>query len=88
MLGTLGGSGLFGTTWRKAIGRSFGRRQTLNVVITAGEALDRGIWGGLCVIKGLNEWCMNEGLCDRGERFELTEAQAIELGLIKKGSES
>ncbi len=54
----------------------------MNIKITAEEAIDKGIWEELCEIKGLNEWCVNEGLMDSDHEISLTEKEAKELGLI------
>lgn len=55
----------------------------MNVVVTYGEIFDRYLWTKFCDMKGLNEWCLKEGLADRDDRAELTEAEARELGLLR-----
>lgn len=53
------------------------------ITITAGQALDKGIWDELCSLKGINVWALNEGLIDPNDEISLTEGEAISLGLIK-----
>ncbi len=54
----------------------------MNIIITAGEALEGGYWEKLCGFRGWNVWAVNEGLMDRAERIELTEWEANELGIM------
>jgi hypothetical protein len=54
-------------------------------VITAGEAIKRGIWMPLCDMFGINPWAMNEGLMEKSHEFKLDEQQARQLGLTDKG---
>lgn len=34
----------------------------MNINITAGEAIDKGLWDDICKLKGWNPWIVNEGL--------------------------
>ncbi len=49
--------------------------------VTAREMLDKYDWDKFCDIVGLNVWAINEGMDDT-ETFDLTEEQALELGVI------
>jgi hypothetical protein len=52
----------------------------MKLVLTAREALDRGIWTQLCELKGLNQYAINEGMMDDSQEIELNDAEARELG--------
>ena len=54
----------------------------MKLIITAEEAMDKGIWDEICDIKGYNPWCVNEGLMDEKEEITLTKDQARKLRLI------
>lgn len=54
----------------------------MNISITFGEAMDRGIWLDLCDLKGINEWCVNEGCADGSEAVHLSVDEAQQLGLL------
>lgn len=58
----------------------------MKIVITASEALKRGIWDELCDIRDWNVYAINEGLMDSDEEIALTQDEAERLGLIKEGS--
>ena len=53
----------------------------MRIIITAGEALDKGIWDDLCDLKGINIWAINEGMMDDTEEIALTEEEAKALSL-------
>ena len=53
----------------------------MNIIVTAGEALEMGFWERLCDLKGWNVWAVNEGLMDRDDRIELTLEEAKKLGV-------
>lgn len=55
----------------------------MKISITAGEAMDKGIWMEICELTGLNDWAINEGLMHRDDTIDLNEEQAKKLGLIK-----
>lgn len=55
----------------------------MKVVITAREAMNRGVWDEFCEMAGLSVYAMNEGM-DPEQEFILTEEQARELGLLKR----
>jgi len=55
----------------------------LKIIITAREALDKGIWDALCDLKGIKVWAINEGMMDDTEEITLTEEEAETLGLIQ-----
>ena len=56
----------------------------MKVRITVREVMDKYLWDEVCEMKGLNEWCVNEGLMGSDEELEFTEEEAKELGLLKK----
>jgi len=56
----------------------------MNIQITAKELLDKGKWDEACEIKGLNPWCINEGMMDSSESLSFTLKEAEQLGLINK----
>ena len=58
----------------------------MKVKVTARELIDKGYWDDVCRMTGLSIWCVNEGLIDSSEEIELTEAQARQIGLLKKES--
>lgn len=66
---------------------SRGDLMAINVLITADELIDRGLWLAVCDMQGLNEWCVNEGLMDSDHQIKLTEDQARDLGLLPKKDE-
>ena len=51
----------------------------MKIVITAQEAIDKGIWEEVADIEGYSYWAVNEGM-----EISLTEEQAKQLGLIKR----
>lgn len=55
----------------------------MKIIITAREAIDKGIWDDLCKIKGYSVWCVNEGKMPLEEEISLTEEEARKLGLHK-----
>jgi len=42
------------------------------ISITAGKLLDIGAWDEVCGAKGLNPWCMNEGLISSSEKIHFS----------------
>ncbi len=55
----------------------------MRIIITAEEAIDRGIWEEAAKISGYGLYAIKEGM-DPNTEITLTEEQAIELGLIKR----
>jgi len=53
----------------------------MKIIITAEEAIDKGIWEEVADIAGYNYYAVNEGM-DRETEIVLTEEQAKSLGLI------
>jgi hypothetical protein len=53
----------------------------ITVTVTAGEILDKGDWDVFCDLKGLNPWCINEGLMESSEKFTLTLEEARQVRL-------
>ena len=58
------------------------KEETVKIVVTAAEVMDKCAWDKLCEMKGWNEWCINEGLMDYDEEISLTEEEAQKLGFI------
>ena len=56
----------------------------MKLIITAEEALNKGIWDKLCDLKGINVWAINEGMMDSTDEIALTEEEARELGIIEE----
>jgi hypothetical protein len=54
----------------------------MKILISAGELIDRGLWDAVCEMRGLNEWCVNEGLMDSNDELIFTAQEAKQLGLI------
>jgi hypothetical protein len=54
----------------------------IKVIITAGEAIDSGIWGKLCNMRGINVYAVSEGLMNEDEKIVLTEKEAAQLGIL------
>ena len=54
----------------------------MKIILTAGEAINKGIWDKICELKGYNPWCVNEGLMDSDDEIKLTSKEAKKIGLI------
>ena len=54
----------------------------VKIKITVQEINDKGCWLEFCLLKGINEWAMNEGLMDPDEVFFVTAKEADKLGLL------
>jgi len=52
------------------------------VTITAGELIDRGIWKEFCLLRGIDEWAVAEGLMDSEYEFSLSKEVAERFELI------
>jgi len=55
----------------------------MRIVITAEEAIDRGIWEDLAEMKGLNVWAVNQGQMDGDDEISLNAEEARKLGVIR-----
>jgi hypothetical protein len=53
----------------------------IKIIITASEAIDKGIWDELCELRGWNVWIVNEGRMPSDETIVLTEKEIKKLGL-------
>lgn len=49
------------------------------IKITARACLDKGIWDYICEVKGLNPYCINEGLMDSSELIKLNSEETKKL---------
>ena len=47
--------------------------------ITVRELMDDYDWDKVCEIKGLNPWCVNEGLMDSDEELDFDEEEYAKL---------
>ncbi len=56
----------------------------MKVSVTAEEIIDRGVWDKVCELKGLNPWCVNEGLMDSDEYITLSLEEAQKIGILKE----
>jgi len=54
----------------------------MEIIMTAEEIQDEGVWEEACELLGINPYAVNEGLMEPRERIELTEDQARKLGLL------
>ena len=53
----------------------------MNLQITAGEAIDRGIWEKLCKIKGIDYYALNLGIMDKTQIITLSESEMKKAGI-------
>lgn len=56
----------------------------MHIVISADEAIERGVWEEVCKMKGWNPWIVNEGLMPPDEQITMTEQEARDVGLIRR----
>jgi len=54
----------------------------VTIKTTFGEILNQGNWDRFCDLKGINEWCINEGLANSDEKVELTIEEAKQVGIL------
>ena len=55
----------------------------MKIIITAGEAIERGVWGDICDVRGYDRQAIHEGKADSTTEIILTIEEAKDLGLIK-----
>ena len=55
----------------------------MRIIITAEEALDKGIWKEVANIAGYDYFAIADGIMDLNTEISLTEEQAKELNIIK-----
>ena len=60
----------------------------MNIIITAREAMDNGVWDDICEIKGYNRWAIHEGLMDDTEKITITIQEAERMGLIGRDNDN
>ena len=53
----------------------------MSVMLTFREILDAGVWEEFCQLKGLNPWCLNEGLASSDETCILSAEDCQKLRL-------
>lgn len=54
----------------------------MKIVVTASEINEHGDWDNFCELRGLNPWCMKEGMMDSSEEFQLELAEVAGSVLI------
>lgn len=54
----------------------------MKIIYTARELITLGVWDKVCEMRGINPYCVNEGLMDSSEEIVFTEPEAKSLGLI------
>ena len=64
--------------------RNYEGRKQMEILITARELLDKGLWIKACNVLGINEWAINEGLMNSFDTITITAEQAKEIGLVNK----
>jgi hypothetical protein len=52
----------------------------MNISISLGELLDKGLWDKFCKLKGWNDWCINEGLASSDDVVTLTIEEYKQIG--------
>lgn len=57
----------------------------MKIILTLKELIDKHNWDKVCEVFGLNPWCINTGLASGDEEQVITEEQAKEIGIIKRG---
>ncbi len=53
----------------------------ITITTTAQEIMDRGAWEEFCELRGINPWCVSEGLMDPDEQFTLSPREMGIIGL-------
>jgi len=54
----------------------------MKIVVTFAEILNKGKWDEFCEDKGINPWCLNEGLATRDEEVTLSEIESKKYNFI------
>lgn len=54
----------------------------MKIVLTYGEINESGYWEDFCDARGMNYWCMNEGLSGSEDEAVFTPEELIKLGMI------
>lgn len=54
----------------------------MELIITAQELIDKGLWQRACDMLDLNQWAVNEGTMESTHILTFTNEQAKRLGLI------
>ena len=53
----------------------------VTVTLTLGEILERYDWDKFCEIRGINPWCIKEGLANSEDEIKLVLMEAREIGV-------
>jgi len=53
----------------------------VTVTLTLGEILEKYDWDRFCELRGLNPFCINEGLADSEDEIKLILSEAREIGI-------
>jgi hypothetical protein len=56
----------------------------MRLILTAAEALHKGIWAELCEVKGINEYAISEGLMDADDEIDLSEDELRTLDRLMR----
>ncbi len=54
----------------------------MKLTLTLRELKDNYNWDKVCEVLGLNPWCLNEGYATGDEEENITEEQAIKIGIL------
>ncbi len=54
----------------------------MEIIITAKELIDKGIWDEACELLGINIGAVNAGLMSSDYRLSFTQEQANKIGLL------
>ena len=60
----------------------------MEIWVTFGELLDKGTWDEFCSDRGINTWCINEGLASRNEQVLLSLEEANKYDLFQDHREA
>ena len=52
------------------------------ITITFSELIDKGMWDEFCKLRGMNVWCVKEGLAVGEDEARLSKEEAKKLGFI------
>jgi len=55
----------------------------MQVIVSADELIDHGLWDQFCEDRGLNVWIVNEGQMDSDHEFVLSYDESVKYGFLK-----
>lgn len=56
----------------------------MKITVTVNDVFEKGCWDEFCELKGLSVWAANDGQVGPYEEFTLSEAEAKNLGFLRK----